>query len=323
MDRRSATVLGIIFIGLFLALFAFVGLAFMAIDGGNESRGSFSRKKGGPAIGVIEINGAISKVDKLLAELRKFSADDNIKALVVRIDSPGGAVGPSQELYSELRDIAEKKAIPVVCSMGSVAASGGYYIAAGCQKIFANPGTLTGSIGVISQFPYLGDIANKLDFQMLTFKSGANKDIGNSFRKMTPEETALMQAMLDQVHEQFISDVAKGRNLEVEAVRPWADGRVLTGEEALKHKLIDEIGGLNAAIRYAAEQAELGDDPKLRYPAEEKPFDVLQFMSQGGEAMARGVVKGLTQTTTSTGSTAMIPAPAYLMTLPMGEVPNE
>lgn len=318
MDRRSATVLGIIFIGLFLALFAFVGFALVVIDSDESPRSSFKRK-GGPAVGVIEISGAIQSSDKVLENLRKFSSDSNIKALLIRIDSPGGAVGPSQEIYSELRTIAEK-GTPVICSMGSVAASGGYYIAAGCQKIFANPGTLTGSIGVISQIPYLGDIANKLDFQMWTFKSGANKDLGNSFRKMTADEQALMQAMLDQVHEQFIADVARGRGLEIEEVRPWADGRVLTGEEAHKHKLIDELGGLNDAIRLAAELGGIDGEPKLRYPVEEKPFDIIQFMNQSGEAMARGAVRGLSQA--ATGHTSSLPSgPAYLMTMPTaGEV---
>ncbi len=315
MDRRSATILGIIFIGLFLALFAFFFLAISVVDSDASAPSAFKRR-GGPAIGVIEIKGAIQSSDKTLDHLRKFSSDSDIKALIVRIDSPGGAVGPSQEIYAELRALAED--LPVICSMGNVAASGGYYIAAGCQKIFANPGTLTGSIGVISQLPYIGGIAHKLDFEMRTFKSGANKDIGNSFRQMTPEEEALMQGMLDQVHEQFIADVARGRGLTVEEVRPWADGRVLTGQEAQKHRLVDELGGFNDAIRLAAELGGIEGEPKLKYPVEEKPFDIIQFMSQGGEAMARGLVQGLARSAGESAPSA-VAGPALLMSLPASE----
>lgn len=313
MDRRSATILGIIFIGLFLALFAFVFLAISVVDSDASSPSAFKRR-GGPAIGVVEIKGAIQSSDKTLEHLRKFSSDADIKALIVRIDSPGGAVGPSQEIYSELRALSED--MPVICSMGNVAASGGYYIAAGCQTIFANPGTLTGSIGVISQLPYIGEIAHKLDFQMRTFKSGANKDIGNSFREMTPEEAALMQGMLDQVHEQFIADVAEGRGLAIDEVRPWADGRVLTGQEAQQHKLVDELGGFNDAIRLAAELGGIQGEPKLRYPAEEKPFDIIQFMNQSGAALARGIVQGLAET--AAGMSPSNAGPALLMAQPAG-----
>ncbi|MBR2978776.1 MAG: signal peptide peptidase SppA [Myxococcaceae bacterium] len=315
MDRRSATILGIIFIGLFLSLFAFVFLAFSVVNNETGAPSAFKRGKGGPAIGVLEIKGPIHGADKLLEQLRKFSSDEDIKALLVRIDSPGGAVGPSQEIYSELRALSEE--MPVVCSMGNVAASGGYYIAAGCPTIFANPGTLTGSIGVISQMPYIGAIAEKLDFQMRTFKAGANKDIGNSFREMTPEEAALMQSMLDQVHEQFISDIAAGRGLPIEEVRPLADGRILTGQEAHAYKLVDELGGLNDAIRLAAEQAGIEGEPRLKYPVEEKPFDIMQFVNQGGEALARGVVQGLTQS--AGGVSSPNGGPGLLMMPPMGE----
>lgn len=293
MDRRNALILGIIFGGMFLSLFAFISLAIVALDSGDESffsSGTFKDEKG-PAIGVLKVVGEITEADKALNYLRKFEQDQNIKALLVRIDSPGGAVGPSQEIYSELRRFSDK--IPVICSLGNIAASGGYYIAAGCDTIFANAGTLTGSIGVISQFPYLGDIARELNFEMTTIKSGENKDIGNSFRKMRPEERSMMQSMLDQVHNQFIADVAKGRKMKEIEVRPWADGRILTGEEALAKGMVDRLGNFNDAIRFAMEKAGLKGEPRLRIPSEKKSFSFTELVSEGGEALSKGVFKTL------------------------------
>lgn len=307
MDRKSAVVLGVIFGGLFLSLFGFLLLAFVAVRGGGE--GSFGA---GEAIGVVEIKGQILTADKELKALRKFGREDRIKAILVRIDSPGGAVGPSQELYAELRKLGEKK--KVVCSMGSLAASGGYYIAAGCQKIYAMPGTLTGSIGVISQLPYLGEIARELHFQMVTIKSGKLKDVGNPFREMSEEERAFFQKLMDTVHEQFIAAVAEGRGLTVEEVRPVADGRVLTGAEAKEARLVDEMGNFNDAVRATAELAGIQGEPRLQYPPEERPFKFEDFMTEGGKALVRGFRQGLGEA--STGAPRELVGPAYLAPLP-------
>ncbi len=308
MDKKSVVVLGVIFGGLFMALFGFLLLAFMAVGAGNEGGGGFAS---GPAIGVIEIKGQIMNCDKELKALRKFAKEDKIKAVLVRIDSPGGAVGPSQEVYSELRRIGEKK--PVVCSMGSVAASGGYYIAAGCQKVLANPGTLTGSIGVISQLPYVADIAKELKFRMITIKSGKLKDVGNPFREMTEEELAFFQGMMDGIHNQFINAVAEGRGLKVEDVRPFADGRVMSGLEAKERKLVDELGGFNDAIRLAAQLAKIEGEPRLQYPPEDKPFHFQDLMKEGGRALMGGVRQDLTE---AAGITESYGAPAFLMPTP-------
>lgn len=309
MDRHNATILGIIFGGLFIALFAFVAIAMVALDSSDSMPFGNGKDGKGPAIGVLKVIGEIHSSDKAMEYLRKFESDSDIKALLVRIDSPGGAVGPSQEIYAELRRISEK--IPVVCSMGSVAASGGYYIAAGCDVIFANAGTLTGSIGVISQLPYLGDIAHKLSFEMETIKAGANKDVGNSFRRMKPEERAMMQALLDQVHERFIADVADGRGMDVEEIRPWADGRVLNGEEALAIGLVDRLGSLNDAIRYAMEKADMDGEPNLRIPGERKNRHWSDLVSEGGEALSKGVVKSLSKSLT--GQSASLTQPAMAL----------
>ncbi len=284
MDRKSLVILGLIFGGLFLSLFAFLLLAFVAVRSGDDGGGGF----GGPSIGVLEIKGPITSSDKALKTLRKFAKEDHVKAILVRIDSPGGAVGPSQEVYSELRYVGAKK--KVVCSLGTVAASGGYYIATGCQKIVSNPGTLTGSIGVISQLMYLGDIAHFLKFQSITIKSGKMKDVGNPFREMTEEERAFLQAMQDNVHQQFIKAVADGRNLKVEEVTPIADGRVLTGAQAKELKLVDELGSFNDAVRMTAAMAGIEGEPRLQYPPEEHPFRLEELMRDGGKALARGVI---------------------------------
>ena len=311
MDRKSGTVLVLVFGGLFLALFGFLLLAFMAVKGAGNDEGG-SSFGGGPAIGVLEIKGQIASADKALKALRKFAKEDRIKAILVRIDSPGGAVGPSQEIYKELRTIGEKK--KVVCSMGSLAASGGFYIAVGCQKILAMPGTLTGSIGVISQLPYLGGIAKELHFEMNTIKSGKMKDLGNPFREMTDDEKAFFQKLMDEVHEQFIAAVAEGRGLKPEDVRPIADGRVITGQEAKDKKLIDEIGNFNDAVKLAAKLGGIEGEPKLQYPAEEHKFKFEEFMTEGGKALMRGVRADLGEA--AGGASEQIVGPAYLMPMP-------
>lgn len=308
MERRSWVVLALIFGGLFLSLFAFTLVAVLAVRSGEESAGGFS---GGPAVGVLEVKGVIDSADKPLKQLRRFSRDDRIKAIVVRVDSPGGSVAPSQEIYEELRKVGEKK--KTVCSMGNIAASGGYYISAGCQRIVANPGTLTGSIGVISQIPYLGDIARELKFQMVTIKSGQLKDVGNPFREMSPDERAYFQSMMDAVHEQFIAAVAQGRNLKMEDVRPWADGRVLTGAQAKELKLVDEVGNFNDAVQLAAELGGIEGEPRLQYAPEERPFRFEDFLREGGRAVARGVREEIF----SAAGSAPVLGPAYLAPLPL------
>jgi protease IV len=219
-------------------------------------------------IGVVEIRGMILDVKEILEEIKTFRDDPNIKTILVRIESPGGGVGPSQEIYQELRHTIEKK--PVVASMGGIAASGGYYVAAASNYIVANPGTLTGSIGVIVHFGNLEGLFGKVGYEMITVKSGRFKDIGNPSRKMTPEEEAIMQQLIDEVHQQFIQDVVKGRNLPEDQVRQIADGRVLTGALAKQLGLIDELGNFQDAVRAAAKFGNIGEAPELVYPEKKK-----------------------------------------------------
>jgi protease-4 len=226
-------------------------------------------------IGVVEIRGMILDVKEVLEDIKTFRDDPSIKTILVRIESPGGGVGPSQEIYQELRRTIEKK--PVVASMGGIAASGGYYVAAATSYIVANPGTLTGSIGVIVHFSNLEGLFGKLGYEMITVKSGRFKDIGNPGRKMTPEEEAIMQQLIDEVHQQFIQDVIKGRSLPEDQVRQIADGRVLTGALAKQLGLIDELGNFQDAVKAAAKFGNITGEPDLVYP-EKKKRSVLDFL---------------------------------------------
>lgn len=304
MDRKSVIVLAVIFGGLFLSLFGFLMLAFMAVKS-DRGGGGFA---GAADIAVVEVTGQIVSAEATLKQLRKIEKDRGLKAIVVRIDSPGGAVAPSQEIYSELRRLGEK--LKVVCSMGNLAASGGYYIAAGCQKIVANPGTLTGSIGVISQVPYIGGIAEQLNFRMITIKSGELKDVGNPFREMSEEERSYFQGMMDSVHEQFIEAIAAGRGMEIEEVRPVADGRILTGAQAKELGLVDELGNLNDAIKLAAALANIDGEPRVRYPQPEPPFDLRSLVREGAAAAVSGAREELMR---GAGMVPDVVGPAYLM----------
>ncbi|WP_373049048.1 signal peptide peptidase SppA [Vulgatibacter sp.] len=282
MDKRSALVLGGIFGGVFVALFGFLFLSWTVVQG--QGRASF----GGGRIGVVEVKGPIMESDDAVQQLHDFLEDDGIQAVVVRVDSPGGSVAPSQEIHTEVRRLAEKK--HVVVSMGGVAASGGYYLAAPADRIFANPGTLTGSIGVISQLPNVAEITDKLGFKMNVVKSGASKDVGNPFRPFTDADRAVFQSMIDKVYEQFVAAIVEGRKLPEERVRAVADGRVLTGEEAVELGLVDELGNFHDAVRAAADLAGIEGDPHLVYPPEEKVFGIESLLADGARAAVRAGV---------------------------------
>lgn len=264
MDRRAAWVLGIVFGGMFISLFGFLLVMYLAVksDAGDSSDGA------GDKVGVIEVTGTIMDSKKTLKELNAFAEKDHIKAIVLRIDSPGGAVGPSQEIYDAVKRIKAKKKI--VASMGSLAASGGYYIACATDKIYANPGTLTGSIGVIMEMPNVQGLLKWAGVEMNTIKAGKLKDSGSPFRDMTPEERDYFEGVLADVHGQFIDAVASGRKLTVEEVKPLADGRIFSGRQAKEAKLVDELGGIEAAVADAAKLGGISGEPKTEYPKKDR-----------------------------------------------------
>lgn len=226
-------------------------------------------------IGVLEVRGVIDNVQESLKALKEFRQDANVKAILVRIDSPGGGVGASQELYREIRRTMEEK--PVVASMGGIAASGGYYIASAASRVVANPGTITGSIGVISYFPNLRELFDKIGFSAVIIKSGRYKDTGNPGREMTEEEKALLQTTMDQAHTQFIRDVAQGRNLPEAKVREIADGRIIMGESAQQLGLVDELGNFEDAVNASARLGKIEGEPDLIY-AKKKKRSLLDFL---------------------------------------------
>ncbi len=215
----------------------------------------------GNRVGEIDITGTILGSRSTLTELKKFRKDSFVKSILIRIDSPGGAVGPSQEIFREVRRTVKVK--PVVVSMGSVAASGAYYIASAASRILADPGTLTGSIGVIVHIPNMEGLFNKIGYKTVTIKSGPFKDIGDPGRQMTPAEQALLQTTIDSTYNQFVRDVSRARNLPEADVRKVADGRVIIGEDALKLKLIDQIGNYEDAILEAGRLGGLKGEPEV------------------------------------------------------------
>lgn len=234
------------------------------------------------SVGVIEIKGVISDAKESLAELQAFRNAKGIKAVVVRIDSPGGAVGASQELFMAIRHLAQEK--PVVASMGSLAASGGFYAAIGAEKIVAAPGTLTGSMGVIIKFANLEQIFKKIGYQSQVVKSGQFKDMGSPDRALTESELALLQNLINTVHSQFIADIAESRSLRSEDVRKIADGRIFSGEQAKEYGLIDELGNFNDAVRLAANLAKMGEEfPNLVYPPKEDNSLIGMLLGKGSQ----------------------------------------
>ncbi|MCY4644857.1 MAG: signal peptide peptidase SppA [Bacteriovoracales bacterium] len=258
----NKTMMGILFIA-FCFLLVFILISAKTIKSLNTSSTTWTKNEKKP-IGVVEIEGVILDSKKTVELLLKAEEDKNIKAILVRINSPGGAVGPSQEIYEEIRRINEEK--PVYASFGSVAASGGYYIGAAARKIFSNPGTLTGSIGVIMQFVNLEKMFEFLKMDPETLKAGRYKDIGSSERKMNPEEKQILQGMLDGVHKQFISDVLKTRKDRIKGdFNLHAQGQIFSGKEAHRLGLVDELLGLHQAGRKIHDELKLEGKFGLKY----------------------------------------------------------
>ena len=250
--------LGILFV---LILVVFTGTFFYAYLSGGDSKvlSLFS----GDGVGVLQIEGAIDDSRFALAELRRFRQTPWIKAVVVRIDTPGGAVAPTQEIFQEIQRTKKKK--PFIASMGSIAASGGYYIASACDKIVANPGTMTGSIGVIMQLNNVEELMKKIGVKGVNVKSGANKDIGSPFQPLSQEGREILQSLVDNVHSQFVAAVAKGRGMDEARVRKLADGRIYSGAQAKELGLVDQFGTLDDAIELAAKRAGLEAEPAVYY----------------------------------------------------------
>jgi protease-4 len=242
-----------------LLVFFFSALFFIGRSMGRPGRFAFGDK-----IAIVEIRGVIAQSSGIIEEIHQHLEDEGVKAIILRIDSPGGGVGPSQEIHREVLKVKTRK--KVVTSMGSVAASGGYYIACASDLIVANPGTITGSIGVLMEFTNIEELFKKIGIKGVVLKSGEHKDIGSPFREMTPEEKKILQAVIDNVHQQFIQAVADGRKMDPSKVAQIADGRILTGEQAKQAGLVDQIGNLQDAIDTTAKLVGIEGKPNILYP---------------------------------------------------------
>jgi protease IV len=229
----------------------------------------------GEAVGVVEIEGAIVDARDTIESIRQFREDDDIKAIVIRINSPGGAVGPSQEVYREIRKtIGTKK---VVASMGAVAASGGYYIACAADGIVANPGTITGSIGVIMGYTNFRQLLDKIGMVPVVIKSGPYKDTGSPTREMREDEREILQNIISGIHQQFITAIAEGRKMDRALVEASADGRVFTGEDAKARGLVDRLGNFADALEWAGELGGIEGEVMPVY-ARDKKLSLLRYL---------------------------------------------
>ncbi|MFC1843821.1 signal peptide peptidase SppA [Thermodesulfobacteriota bacterium] len=279
-----------------LGLFILTGIFFLFLGGISLlissliSHGSktdiFSSKEG---VGVVELKGLIVSPEQVLKHLTEFRKNTNVKSIVLRIESPGGAVGASQEIYQEVKRTSVVK--PVIASMGSMGASGGYYAALGADAIIANPGTMTGSIGVIVKFPNLEGLFEKIGYKSEVIKSGPLKDVGASNRPMSEKERKLMQDLIDNVYGQFVKDIAAARDMPLDTVKELADGRVYSGEQALEVNLIDSLGNFTDAIAMAAEMGGLDvEDPQLIYPEVDRKFSLFNLLTNAEQSLVDNFV---------------------------------
>ncbi len=266
------------------AVVALVFVAFFVLIGLISRMDDWSFKSG-EKVAVLPVTGLIADSETTIQQLKKFAKDDSIKAIVLRINSPGGGVGPSQEIHEEVKKLKGKKV--VVASMGALAASGGYYIACAAQKIYANPGTITGSIGVIMQFVNVKDLIEKIGLKGMVVKSGAFKDIGSPVREMKSEERELLQGVIDNVHLQFVVAVAEGRGMHRDNVVKIADGRIFSGEQAKSLGLVDALGNLEDAVAEAGKMAKIEGEPRVVTPPKKK-LAILELLKEEAETIIGG-----------------------------------
>jgi protease-4 len=279
MERRRIITI-IVFGGIFLALFLIILFAVAFLMFGDP------QMLPGDKVALVELSGPIYSSQRVVDQLHRYRDNDSVKAIVLRINSPGGVVAPVQEIHRELTKMKKK----VVVSMGSTAASGGYYIACAADWIFANPGTVTGSIGVIMQFAKIGELMEKLGIKREVVKSGDYKDAGSMYRELTPEERELFQDTIDDVYDQFVDAILEGRRhkeLTRERIEEIADGRILSGRQALEENLVDELGDLSDAIEYAGKLGGIEGKPRVIKMRTRKSLLDLRFSIQVPPAQIR------------------------------------
>jgi len=257
MSVSRGTRWAIVIIGILLVIGLLMTLLFFALIRGGETEEITGY---GDRVAIVEVQGTILSSENVVRQLKKFAKQSSVRALVLRVDSPGGSAAASQEIYEEVKRI-RNSGKPVVASMGSMAASGGYYISVAATKIVANPATVTGSIGVISQFINVADLLKKVGIQETTVKTGKFKDAGSPFRSLTEEEKLYFQELMINVYDQFVDAVASERNLPIDTVRKYGDGRLFSGAQAKRIGLVDTLGSLEDAIRLAGKLGGIRGEP--------------------------------------------------------------
>jgi protease-4 len=268
-EQRSRTLLWILIGGgaFFLFVLAIFSLVYLTLHAGsNEAAfGGF-----GDRIGVVDLDGVILSPQPVVGQLKKFGDDSSIKAIILHVNSPGGGVAASEEIYREVKRIREEKKKRIVVSIETVGASGAYYIASASNKIYADNGSVVGSIGVIAEWVNYGDLLKWAKLKSIVFKTGEFKDTGDPTRDLTPAEQAYLQSLIDNMFGQFVQAVADGRSMKVDDVKAIANGKVWTGEQALSMKLIDNVGDFEAAVKDTAKSVGISGEPTVVRPERDR-----------------------------------------------------
>lgn len=267
-NGRSRTWLWVVIGGgaFFLFVLAVFTLVYLALRSGQQS----SLTGFGEKIGVIDLQGVILDPSTTVQQLKKFGDDDSIKAIILHVNSPGGGVAASEEIYREVRRVRDQKKKRIVASIETVGASGAYYVSSATNKIYADNGSIVGSIGVIAQWVNYGDLLRWAKLKDITMKAGEFKDTGSPTREMTPAEQAYLQSLIDNMHGQFIQAVADGRKAKYEDIKGIANGKVWTGQQALEMKLIDQVGDFQTAVEDTAKAVGIKGEPTLVRPEKDR-----------------------------------------------------
>lgn len=269
-DGRSRTLLWILIGGgaFFLFVLAVFTLVYLTMHAGTSEAGISGF--GGDRIGVVDLEGVILSPQPVVSQLKKFADDSSIKAIILHVNSPGGGVAASEEIYREVKRIRTEKKKKIVVSIETVGASGAFYVASASDKIYADEGSIVGSIGVIAQWVNYGDLLKWFKLKDVVIKTGEFKDTGNPARDLTPAEQAYMQSLIDNMFGQFIKAVADGRGMKYDDVKAIANGKVWTGQEAQSMKLIDSIGDFEKAVHETAKSVGISGEPTLVHPEKDR-----------------------------------------------------
>ena len=269
-DQRSRTVLWILIGGgaFFLFVLAVFSLVYLTLHAGGGNQAAFGGF--GDRIGVVDLDGVILSPQPVVGQLKKLANDSSIKAIILHVNSPGGGVAASEEIYREVKRIHEEKKKRIVVSIESVGASGAYYVASASNKIYADNGSIVGSIGVIAEWVNYGDLMKWAKLKSVVFKTGEFKDTGDPARDLTPAEQAYMQSLIDNMFGQFVQAVADGRGIKVDDVKAIANGKVWTGAQALDMKLIDNVGDFEAVVKDTAKSVGISGEPTLVHPEKDR-----------------------------------------------------